>query len=188
MLRPSASLVSSFDPMSESQFDDGLDMKPVSNDRLGQSTQPNKRRRLLIIAFLLVLCLIGGGSYLAIQKGWLLGQASSGKMAGTADAPPRTTLLAIPPVISSLDNGDARPVYVKMTTRIEIEGKESEASLRPYIPAIQDIFQTYLHETRPQEIRGNGVYRLRETLLRRIRIQVAPLKVTNIYITEFLIQ
>ncbi|NVN42497.1 flagellar basal body-associated FliL family protein [Asaia siamensis] len=173
--------------MSESQFDDGLDINPVDDDRLGKVTRP-KKKWFAIIAGILALCLLGGGTYLAIHKGWIFGQATPASATTPPPGKQRTTLLTIPAVISSLDNGDNRPVYVKMATKLEVEGKESEASLKRFIPAIQDIYQTYLHETRPQEIRGNGIYRLRETLLRRLRVQVAPLKVTNFYITEFLIQ
>ncbi|NVN05714.1 flagellar basal body-associated FliL family protein [Asaia spathodeae] len=173
--------------MSESQFDDALDINPVDDDRLGKVAHP-KKRRFAIIAAILAIGLLGGSTYLGIQKGWIFGQNKSASSTTASTAPQRTTFLTIPAVISSLDNGDSRPVYVKMATKLEIEGKESEASLKRFIPEIQDIFQTYLHETRPQEIRGNGIYRLRETLLRRLRVQVAPLKVTNFYITEFLIQ
>ncbi|WP_156938867.1 flagellar basal body-associated FliL family protein [Asaia astilbis] len=175
--------------MSESRFGDDLDVNPVDDDRLGLAALPRKKKRLLLIVGILVLALLGGGAYFAIEKGWIFGHKKAQTASQTGDAPPgETSFLTIPAIISSLDNGDGRPVYVKMTTKIEVAGKVSEPELRGYIPAIQDIFQTYLHETRPQEIRGNGIYRLRETLLRRLRIQIAPLKVTNFYITEFLIQ
>ncbi|WP_438383698.1 flagellar basal body-associated FliL family protein [Asaia sp. BMEF1] len=178
----------SFDHMSETQFGDSLDINPVDDDRLGPAKRPKKRRLAILIGAAIALCLLAGGGYFAVAKGWVFSHKNEKTTQSDALKPGETTLLAIPSVISSLDNGDGRPVYVKMTTKVEIAGTETEASLRRYIPEIQDIFQTYLHETRPQEIRGNGIYRLRETLLRRLRIQIAPLKITNFYITEFLIQ
>ncbi|WP_336946194.1 flagellar basal body-associated FliL family protein [Asaia sp. HN010] len=174
--------------MSETQFGDSLDINPVDDDRLGPAKRPKKKRLAILIGAAIALCLLAGGGYFAVAKGWVFSHKNEKTTQSDALKPGETTLLAIPSVISSLDNGDGRPVYVKMTTKVEIAGTETEASLRRYIPEIQDIFQTYLHETRPQEIRGNGIYRLRETLLRRLRIQIAPLKITNFYITEFLIQ
>ncbi|CAP55646.1 flagellar basal body-associated FliL family protein [Gluconacetobacter diazotrophicus] len=97
-------------------------------------------------------------------------------------------ILGIPPIISNLDSGDGRPVYVKITAKVEISGASDEASLQDRIPEIQDVFQTYLHETRPQDIRGNGIYRLREAIMRRLRVDMAPLKVTNLYLVDFLVQ
>ncbi|CDG40556.1 MULTISPECIES: flagellar basal body-associated FliL family protein [Asaia] len=172
--------------MSESRLNDDLDINVVDDDRLGMKAQPRKKRLILVAASLILLTLIAGTGYLAIHKGWFSSTKQTAEAADPSTA--QSTILAVPSIISSLDNGENRPVYVKMTTRVEIAGIQNEASLRRYIPQIQDIFQTYLHETRPQEIRGNGVYRLRETLLRRLRIEIAPLKITNFYITEFLIQ
>ncbi|RUT26207.1 flagellar basal body-associated protein FliL [Asaia sp. W19] len=172
--------------MSDSRANDDLDINIVGEDRLGKTAQPKRKRLILIVSSLVLLLTIGGAGYFAIHKGWLFSHKDSADPAG--QAPTQTTILAVPSIISSLDNGEGRPVYVKMTARVEIAGVQNEASLRRYIPQIQDIFQTYLHETRPQEIRGNGVYRLRETLLRRLRIEIAPLNITNFYITEFLIQ
>ncbi|GAA4486213.1 hypothetical protein GCM10023157_32240 [Gluconacetobacter asukensis] len=97
-------------------------------------------------------------------------------------------ILGIPPIVSNLDNGDGRPVYVKLTAKVEISGARDEASLQNMIPHVQDIFQTYLHETRPQDIRGDGIYRLREAIMRRLRAELLPLQVTNLYLVEFLIQ
>lgn len=172
--------------MSESRLNDDLDINIVDDDRLGKRAQPKRKRLVLIAALLTVLLILVGAVYFAIHEGWLFSNKNASDAADQSTS--QNTILAVPSVISSLDNGEGRPVYVKMTARVEVAGIQNEASLRRYIPQIQDIFQTYLHETRPQEIRGNGVYRLRETLLRRLRIEIAPLKITNFYITEFLIQ
>ncbi|MCT6855387.1 MAG: hypothetical protein M3Z59_03140 [Bombella apis] len=45
-----------------------------------------------------------------------------------------------------------------------------------------------MHESRPQDLHGSGFYRLREALLRRLRVAFAPVNVSNVYITELLTQ
>ena len=57
------------------------------------------------------------------------------------------------------------------------------------MPRIQDLFQTYLREMHPDELRGSaGIYRLREELLARANIAVAPAHINNILFTQLLIQ
>ena len=46
------------------------------------------------------------------------------------------------------------------------------------MPRLQDLFQTYLREMRPEELRGSaGTYRLREELIARANVAVAPARV-----------
>jgi flagellar protein FliL len=144
----------------------------------------------VIIAGVVCLVVLGGGITFW-ERGRLVQTvekdvASKKEMADAVLHPP--IILGIPPIISNLDNGDGRPVYVKITAKVEISGASDEASLQDKIPEIEDIFQTYLHETRPQDIRGNGIYRLREAIMRRLRVDMAPLVVTNVYLVEFLVQ
>ncbi len=57
------------------------------------------------------------------------------------------------------------------------------------MPRLQDLFQTYLREIRPEELRGSaGTYRLREELLARGNLAVAPARITDVLFTEMLVQ
>jgi flagellar protein FliL len=54
---------------------------------------------------------------------------------------------------------------------------------------LQDMFQTYLREMRPEELRGSaGTYRLREELLGRANVAVAPIRVNGVLFTQLLVQ
>jgi flagellar FliL protein len=49
--------------------------------------------------------------------------------------------------------------------------------------------QTYLREMRPEELRGSaGSYRLREELIARGNIAVAPARISDVLFTQMLIQ
>jgi flagellar FliL protein len=57
------------------------------------------------------------------------------------------------------------------------------------MPRLLDLFQTYLRDMRPDELRGSaGTYRLREELIARADIAIAPAHVQNVLFTEMLIQ
>jgi flagellar FliL protein len=48
------------------------------------------------------------------------------------------------------------------------------------MPRVLDLFETYLREMRPEELRGSAAtYRLREELLARTNIAVAPARVAG---------
>ncbi|MBB2203593.1 flagellar basal body-associated FliL family protein [Gluconacetobacter takamatsuzukensis] len=155
---------------------------------MATGTESRKSKRLLIVGGLAALLLIGGGTTVFVEKGKRFQNMKENVFNGADHALHPPIVLAIPPIISNLDSGDGRPVYVKLTAKVEISGARDEASLITLIPRVQDIFQTYLHETRPQDIRGDGIYRLREAIMRRLRAELTPLQVTNLYLVEFLIQ
>ena len=82
-----------------------------------------------------------------------------------------------------------RSVYVKLHARIELARPEDVPAAQAGMPRLQDLFQTYLRETRPEELRGSaGTWRLHEELIARANIAIAPARVTDVLFTELLIQ
>ncbi|MDF7673479.1 flagellar basal body-associated FliL family protein [Acetobacteraceae bacterium ESL0709] len=154
-----------------------------------QKKKPNKKMLLIIGAALLIL--LGGIGFFVWKEGYFSGvngKASQEQQEKIKNLLASHFLLGIPAVTANLDSGNGTTTYVKMAANIEIQGHQDSATLQGVIPQVQDIFQTYLHETRPEELHGSGFYRLKEALLRRLRITLSPLNVTNIYITELLTQ
>lgn len=149
------------------------------------------RKKLILLAAVPLLLAGGGvGAWQAhlLPFGKTGGAAAHGDQAAGSAAASQRLLLSVPSATANLDNGAGRTMYVKMTASVEVEGMQGLKALQARIPEIQDIFQTYLHESRPQDLHGSGFYRLREALLRRLRVAFAPLIVSNIYITELLTQ
>ena len=57
------------------------------------------------------------------------------------------------------------------------------------MPRLLDLFQTYLREMRPEELRGSiGTYRLREELMSRANIAAAPVRIQDLLFVELLVQ
>ncbi len=95
----------------------------------------------------------------------------------------------LPDIISNLNTNGRRAVYVKLKSRVELARPADEAVLKAAMPRVLDLFQTYLREMRPEEMRGSaGTYRLREELIARANIAVAPARIQDLLFTEILIQ
>ncbi|NHO31629.1 flagellar basal body-associated FliL family protein [Acetobacter fallax] len=143
---------------------------------------PGKKKKLVpIVGAVVAVLALGGG-------GWFYWQHSAKAVKPKTEAVQQEPFLVdIPTIISNLDSASGRPVFVKITAKIQAVGAYP-SQVQAHIPEIQDIFQTYLHESTQADLSGNGIYRLREALLDRIAVQLAPIEVRDLLFTEFLIQ
>jgi flagellar FliL protein len=92
-------------------------------------------------------------------------------------------------IVANLNAGPRRTAFVRLKAQLELSSKADEAGVQAAQPRIRDLFQTYLRDMRPEELRGSaGTYRLREELLARANIALAPARVTEILFVELLIQ
>jgi flagellar FliL protein len=159
------------------------------------------RKKLLVLG--LPLLLIGGGAGL-----WfggilppLLGMGAKPAAATAAadptmadkpaaDAKPAAPVYVdLPEMIANLDAGPRRTSYVKMKARLELAKAEDVAAAQAAMPRLQDLFQTYLREMRPEELRGaTGTYRLREELISRANMVLGGMRVQDVLFTEIIVQ
>ncbi len=99
------------------------------------------------------------------------------------------SFVEVPEIIANLNTGARKAMYVKLQVRLELAKAEDEATVKATMPRLLDLFQTYLREMRPEELRGSaGSYRLREELTGRANIALAPVRVVDVLFTEMLIQ
>lgn len=106
--------------------------------------------------------------------------------AGTAGEKP--VLVDLPDIISNLDTGGHRASFIKLHAKIAVRAADMPV-LQAALPQILDIFQTYLRSTRPEELRGGeGTYRLREALMNRIDVTLAPVQASDLLFTQILVQ
>jgi flagellar protein FliL len=164
----------------------------------------SSRKKLFMLAIPVALVLAGAGLWLTGVLPHLLGMGrptahsaeadkASGHGAGAARAVDGhgadSDFVVVPDIIANLDNGQRRAVYVKLRARIELARSEDAPAVTAAMPRIQDLFQTYLREMRPEELRGSaGTYRLREELIARANIAVAPARIQDLLFVELLIQ
>ena len=82
-----------------------------------------------------------------------------------------------------------RVQYLKVKVVLEVKEDRLVEAIKPTMPRITDIFQTYLRELRSGDLNGSaGLFRLKEELTRRVNVAVAPNQVSAVLFKEIVIQ
>ena len=145
-----------------------------------------KRKLILLTAAPLVVLVLGGGLWFSGIAPHLLGL---GKAAPKDTKPAAPIYIDLPEMVANLNSDARRPSYVKLQARLELTHPQDADIVRAAMPRLQDLFQTYLREMRPEELRGSsGTYRLREELIDRANLAAAPAHISDVLFTQMLIQ
>ena len=149
-----------------------------------------RKGKLLLIVVPVLLAALGAGGWFSGAIPSLLGQkAVHAKPGSVADAPAPPVYVDIPEIVSNLNVTSKRPSFMKLHAKLELAARSDEAAVAAAMPRIQDMFQTYLRDMRPEELRGSeGSYRLREELIGRASIAAAPAHVTDVLFVELIIE
>ena len=148
--------------------------------------KPSRLRKPLMIGAPLLLLALAGGAW---KSGILLHHAGADAKATSGKSVEAPTLVDVPDIVTNLDNGTHRAVFVKLKARIEVAHATDVAAISANMPRILDAFQTYLRSSRPEELHGGeGTYRLREALMNRIDVIAGPVRVLDVLFIELLIQ
>jgi flagellar FliL protein len=147
---------------------------------------PAKKGKLkLIIAVVGFLVVIGGGA------GWfffLRGGHEEAHAEAPAAKPP--SFVDVPEIMVNLaGQAGERVQYLKVKVVLEVKEEKLVEAIKPSMPRVTDIFQTYLREMRSGDLNGSaGMFRLREELTRRVNLAVAPNQVNAVLFKEIVIQ
>lgn len=150
-------------------------------------TPRKKKSKLVLIAPVVLIALIAGLWFSGILPPLIgMGAKPIEKTAATIAAP---TFVDLPELIANLDAGGRRASYIKLKAKVELARAEDAPAVLAAMPRLQDMFNTYLREMRPEELRGSlGTWRLHEELLGRANVAVAPVRVTDVLFIEMLVQ
>lgn len=152
------------------------------------TAKSGKRKLILIAAPVALLIAIGAGLWFTGILPHMLGMKHEDAKAEAAKpAPP--VYVDLPDMVANLNGDPRRPNYLKLQSRLEVARQEDVEHVKQAMPRLLDMFQTYLREMRPEELRGSaGTYRLREELIARANVAAAPARVTDVLFTQMLIQ
>jgi len=143
-----------------------------------------RKKKLLIVGAILVLALGAMGA--ALSTGML---GNIGGLLHHSPPAPEAGGVDLPDIVANLRTNTRRPAFVRLKARLEIADKADEPVVTAAMPRVLDMFQTYLRDMRPEELRGSaGTYRLREELIARANIALAPARITEILFVEMLVQ
>ena len=144
-----------------------------------------KGKLKLILAAVAVLAIVGGGA------SWFLFFRGHGEEVH-AEAPPAKppSFIEVPDMLVNLaGNPGERVQYLKVKVALEVKEEKQVEAIRPNLPRVTDIFQTYLRELRPGDLNGSaGLFRLKEELTRRVNAAVSPNEVNAVLFKEIVVQ
>ncbi len=104
------------------------------------------------------------------------------------EGPDGVVFYTMPPVTVNMQTADGRPTFLKLKLTLELPDDSAVETLDPNMPRLQDMFQTFLRELRPEDLSGSqGSYQLRMEILRRVNLVISPSKANAVLIEEMLI-
>jgi flagellar FliL protein len=141
----------------------------------------------LVIAAVGLLAILGGGAatwFLLFKSG-----PSEEKQAAAAPGKP-PVFMDVPDMLVNLIGAPGERVqYLKVRVVLEIKEEKQLEAIKPALPRVTDLFQTYLRELRPTDLNGSaGLFRLKEELTRRVNLAVAPNAVSAVLFKEIVVQ
>jgi flagellar FliL protein len=147
--------------------------------------QPKSKFKLIVM-IVAVLAVLGGGS--ASYFFFFRHHGEEQKAEAPQAKPP--VFVDVPDMLVNLVGapGD-RVQYLKVKLVLEVKEEKQVEAIKPNLPRVTDIFQTYLRELRPADLNGSaGLFRLKEELTRRVNNAVAPIQVSAVLFKEIVVQ
>jgi len=195
--------------VAEDKVQEAPEEEEVSEGEEGEGVQPKKKlsMKMMLIAGAAALVVVGGGG----TAGFILlkpkphaagkpGKASAKKgkdgkdkkdVAGAGqvrEGPDGVLFYTMPDLVVNMQTADGRPTFLKLKLTLELPDQAAVDSLDPNMPRLEDMFQTFLRELRPEDLAGSqGSYQLRMEILRRVNLVLAPSKANAVLIEEMLI-
>ena len=199
----------------EAPADPDLPAAPAPEGEGGQALLEGPARRKLPLKFVMIgaaagLVLIGGGGGALMMfgphagakagahahKSKKNGGGEGGEAKGPADknaaqiadGPDGVVFYTLPDMVVNMQTADGKPTYLKLKLTLELPGEDTVDVIEPNRPRLQDMFQSFLRELRPEDLAGSqGSYELRTEIQRRVNLVIAPAKINSVLIEEMLI-
>jgi flagellar FliL protein len=176
-------------------------------DAEGGEAEGGKKKlplRLLIAAGVGALVILGGGGTAALllmphhpaaphklppkPKGDKKDSKADPNAPQVSDGPDGVVFYTMPDIVVNMQTPDGKPTFLKLKLTLELPDHNTADALDADGPRLQDVFQTFLRELRPEDLAGSeGTLQLRTELKRRVDLVIAPSKVNAVLIEEMLI-
>jgi flagellar FliL protein len=180
---------------------------PEGEESEGAKPKKKLSMKMMLIAGAAALVVVGGGGTAGFiflkPKPDAAGKAGAKKPAKKKDdkgkkddkaagqvteGPDGVLFYTMPDVVVNMQTADGRPTFLKLKLTLELPDQATVDALEPNMPRLQDMFQAFLRELRPEDLSGSqGSYQLRMEILRRVNLVIAPSKANAVLIEEMLI-
>ncbi|MCP3384429.1 MULTISPECIES: flagellar basal body-associated protein FliL [unclassified Bradyrhizobium] len=153
----------------------------------GAEAAAPKSKFKLILIIVGALVVLGGGAatwFLFFRHG------EDEHHAEVAPPPKPPAFVEVPDMMVNLAGAPGERVqYLKLKIVLELKEEKQIEAIKPSMPRVTDIFQTYVRELRSSDLNGSaGVFRLKEELTKRVNAAVAPIQVSAVLFKEVVLQ
>ncbi|MCG6204518.1 flagellar basal body-associated protein FliL [Rhodopseudomonas sp. HC1] len=162
--------------------------KPEEGAEGAEGAAPKSKKKLIIIIAAAVLLLVGGGggAWFFMSKG----HNKDKEHAEHVEKVKPPNFVEVPEIMVNLAGSPGERVqYLKAKIVLEVKDDKLAEQIKPTMPRITDLFQTYLRELRSNDLNGSvGMFRMKEELTRRVNVAIAPAQVNAVLFKEVLVQ
>ncbi len=117
------------------------------------------------------------------------GDKKDGAANPISQGPDGVVYYTMPDMVVNIQSTDGRPTYLKLKLAFEMADEDSAEAITPNQLRLNDMFQSFLRELRPDDLAGSeGSYQLRQEIQRRVNLVIAPSKVNAVLVQEMLVQ
>ena len=163
------------------------DNEPAEGAADGAEAAPAKKsgKLKLIIAAVGFIAILGAGA-----GGFFLMRGHGEEMHAEAAPPKPPSFVEVPDMTVNLVGAAGERVqYLKVKIVLEVKEEKQVEAIKPTLPRVTDLFQTYLRELRPSDLNGSaGLFRLKEELTKRVNLALAPQSVSAVLFKEIIVQ
>ena len=167
------------------------DAEEIENSEAeGEEGAKGGLKKKLIILVPVLLVVLGGGGWFAASFMGAFDGGEEVSLQAEAPPPPKPAFYhELPEMVVNLSSKEKRGQFLKMKIALEVADESVAMAMQPNLPRVLDLFQIYLRELRAQDLEGSqGIYRLKEELLKRINLAVHPSRVNRILFKEIIVQ
>ena len=145
---------------------------------------PKGKLKLMIAAAAVLLMVV------VVAATWLLFFRHGEEMHAEAQPSKPPVFLEVPDMLVNLSGQPGERVqYLKVKIVLEVKEERQLEAIKPAMPRVTDMFQTYLRELRASDLNGSaGLFRLKEELTRRVNTAISPSQINAVLFKEIVIQ
>ena len=145
----------------------------------------SKFKLMVIVVAALGLLAVGAATWFL-----LLRHHEEAEVHAEAPPPKPPAFVEVPDMLVNLVGAPGERVqYLKVKVVLEVKEEKQVEAIKPTLPRVSDIFQTYLRELRPSDLNGSaGLFRLKEELTKRVNVALAPQQVNAVLFKEIVVQ
>jgi flagellar FliL protein len=163
--------------MADNDQDDGA-------SKSEEAAAPKSKLKLIIAAAVVLLLVAGGGTWFFFFRG----HAEEAHAEAPPPKPPN--FIEMPDMLVNLVGQPGERVqYLKVKVVLEVKEEKQVELIKPALPKVTDIFQTYMRELRAGDLAGSaGLFRMKEEMTKRVNLAIAPSQVSAVLFKEIIVQ